>query len=298
MCASLCVGLHTLSSVVKRNQTVLSYAHAGVSENSTTHSLDDMHTHTTTTSSEPNHSWCVINRQRIRRCWGGLLRCRVEEHRESPLTSSLPSRRTDFLWSWMSLQGKLKNKKVRRGKSVFVLLVAVKQVGVGVTGKRNGRKGMNNKMCTHERANWSHTEDKKPGLCADILVCAWGRCEPGQREMFSVLCCTSIMEACCIMTAQTVGILSLSSISLIDLFFNTSPHTAPPLYLFIFFLPYSPVDLSPLIQLLCSHSAPVSGFLWYQAFVFWYGVKELTLKSACSCANTHTNTHPLDTARG
>ncbi|KAI9528374.1 hypothetical protein NQZ68_020199, partial [Dissostichus eleginoides] len=57
-------------SVVKRNQTVLSYAHAGVSENTATHSPDEMRAHTHNPS-HPYHSRCVINRQRKWRCWGG-----------------------------------------------------------------------------------------------------------------------------------------------------------------------------------------------------------------------------------
>lgn len=41
----LCV-YECLSSVVKRNQTVLSYAHTVVSENTAAHLPDDMHAHT------------------------------------------------------------------------------------------------------------------------------------------------------------------------------------------------------------------------------------------------------------
>lgn len=82
---------------------------------------------------------------------------------------------------------------------------------------------MNNEMCTNMSMSVESTQDGRQedcSLCRDILicvcVCVLGQCEPGQREMFSVLCCTSIMEACCIMTAQTVGILSFSLFRLLD----------------------------------------------------------------------------------
>lgn len=95
MCASSCVGSQSLSSVVKRNQTVLSYAHAGVSENTTTHFPDDMHAHAHNHSpGKPYHSWYVINRQRKWPCWGGLGRSRVGGNEESHLSLCLPSRHT------------------------------------------------------------------------------------------------------------------------------------------------------------------------------------------------------------
>ena len=64
-------------------------------------------------------------------------------------------------------------------------------------------------VCVHVRAY----------VCAGVRACICAcvcthmqdtEREPGQGEMYSVLCCSSIMEACCIMTAQTQAILCVS----------------------------------------------------------------------------------------
>lgn len=60
----ICVFSHSLSSIMKHNQTVLSYTHTGVSKDTDTHSYN-MHAHT---HEQPDCSCYVINRQRKWHC--------------------------------------------------------------------------------------------------------------------------------------------------------------------------------------------------------------------------------------